>query len=114
MKALVFRGQKAWETKADPVILAPTVDIDSRCVGYRVDSPDGRIGSIAAVLPPRGGRRDVVVLVKTGLLTCSLTAVPSAAVGSVDASRRRVLLRRSVQQREPEPRGACDCTLTSA
>jgi hypothetical protein len=68
-------------------------EIDERCIGYRVDSDDGRIGSVAAVLPAAGGRRDAVLLLKTGLLSCSLSALSAEAIERVDVERRRVLLR---------------------
>ncbi len=62
------------------------------CVGYRVDSPDGRVGSVAAVLPSGEGRRGAL-LVHTGLLSCALSAVPLEQVERIDAARRRVVLR---------------------
>ena len=82
------------------------------CVGYGVDSPDGRIGSVAAVLPPRPGQTDGVVLVKTGLLMCSLAAISSAAVESVDTRRRRIAVRGPETRPERELRHADDRALT--
>lgn len=80
----------------------PTPDVEpgavpacefAECVGYGVESVDGRIGTVAAVLPPGRGRSDGVLLVKSGLLTCALRAISPAAVESVDTRRRRVILR---------------------
>ena len=84
------------------------------CVGYGVDSPDGRIGSVVAVLPPRPGQSDGVVLVKTGLLVCSLAAISSAAVESVDTTRRRIAVLGPQVRPEPEPGHADDRALTPA
>jgi hypothetical protein len=67
--------------------------IDERCIGYAVESVDGRIGSVAAILPPRGGRGEAALLLKTGLWSCSVSAVSSKAIERVDAERRRVVLR---------------------
>jgi hypothetical protein len=61
--------------------------------GFRVDTHDGRIGSVAAVLPRAGREAAGVLLVHTGLLTCRLASVPFDQVEDVDAEARRILLR---------------------
>jgi len=61
--------------------------------GFRVDSHDGRIGSVAAVLPRANGEPGWL-LVHTGLLSCRLATVPYAYVEEVDADERRVVLGR--------------------
>ena len=66
----------------------------ARAQGYQVDTHDGRIGSVAAVLPRAGGNQPGYLLVNTGLLACQLTSIPFAAVEDVDPSRRRVVLRK--------------------
>jgi hypothetical protein len=63
-----------------------------RARGYRVDSRDGRVGSVVAVLPLAGRADPGVLLVQTGLLTCRLVAVPFARVEEVDRAGRRILL----------------------
>jgi hypothetical protein len=63
-----------------------------RARGYRVDSRDGRVGSVVAVLPFAGGDDAGVLLVQTGLLTCRLVSVPFAGVEDVDRAGRRILL----------------------
>jgi hypothetical protein len=60
-----------------------------RAQAYQVDGPDGRIGSVAAVLTRAG---DGFLLVHSGLISCRLTAVPFSEVATVDPDRRRVLL----------------------
>jgi hypothetical protein len=62
------------------------------CVGYRVDSPDGRVGSVVAALPS-GERRRGGLLVHTGLLQCTLSTVPFGLVERIDVDRRCVVIR---------------------
>lgn len=64
----------------------------SAASGYRVETRDGRIGSVAAVLPRAGQEAPGVLLVHTGRLSCSLTAVPFDEVASVDVAARRIVL----------------------
>jgi len=59
-------------------------DVTPDYVGYRVDSPDGRVGTVAAVLPPGGARRAPALLLRTNLLSCSLSTVSTEAIEQVD------------------------------
>jgi hypothetical protein len=63
-----------------------------RARGYRVDTHDGRIGGVAAVLPRAGRGGTGVLLVQTGLLSCRLVCVPFDEVEEVDRRSRRILL----------------------
>lgn len=63
-----------------------------RSQAYRVETHDGRIGSVAAVLPRAGRNASGVLLVNSGLLSCRLTAVPFDDVEHVNAEERRVVL----------------------
>jgi hypothetical protein len=63
-----------------------------RARGYRVDSRDGRVGSVVAVLPLAGRDDPGVLLVQTGLLSCMLVSVPFAQVEELDRAGRRILL----------------------
>jgi hypothetical protein len=75
---------------------------------YRVDTHEGRLGSVAAVLPRAGGKPGFL-LVHSGLMSCRLTTIPFAEVEDVDPERRRVLLRhRPETMREAAPHGARD------
>lgn len=67
--------------------------------GYRVETCDGRIGSVAAVLPRPDREAPGVLLVHTGLLSCRLRAVPFDDVEGVDVEAKRVVLR---EPRQPE------------
>jgi hypothetical protein len=60
---------------------------------YRVDTHDGRIGTVAAVLPQVAHSGSGVLLVQSGLLTCRLVAIPFDDVEEVNPARRRVVLR---------------------
>lgn len=79
----------------------------ARAQAYRVDTHDGRIGSVAAVLPRAGGEPGYL-LVHTGLMSCRLASVPFAAVEDVDPERRRVLLRESSVVEEAGQHGSRD------
>jgi hypothetical protein len=79
----------------------------ARAQAYRVDTHDGRIGSVAAVLPRAGGEPGYL-LVHTGLMSCQLTSVPFAAVEDIDPERRRVLLRESPVVEEAGHHGSRD------
>jgi len=86
----------------------------ARCAGYRVETRDGRIGSVAAVLP-RAGRECGLLLVRTGLMSCRLSAIPFDEVESVDADKRRLVLRETPKTiREGAPSGARDRIVSRA
>jgi hypothetical protein len=65
-----------------------------RCTGYRVDTRDGSVGIVAAVLPRAGVDRRGVLLVHSGPIYCNLAAIPFAEIQAVDVDEGRVLLRR--------------------
>ena len=79
----------------------------TRAQAYRVDTQDGRIGTVAAVVPRAEGRPGLL-LVHTGLLTCRLAAVPFSAVEDVNVEKRRIVLREApptVHEAAPALRG---------
>lgn len=61
-------------------------------VGYRVETTEGTLGSVAAVLPDIG-RVPGALLVHTDSRTCTLTAVRFDDVDHVDIGARRIMLR---------------------
>jgi len=86
----------------------------ARAQAYRVDTHDGRIGSVAAVLPRAGGKPGFL-LVHSGLVSCRLTTVPFSEVEEVDPVQRRVLLREQPEtMREAAPRGVRDRIIARA
>jgi hypothetical protein len=74
----------------------------STATGYRVETRDGRIGSVAVVLPRAGRGASGALLVHESPNSCRLVTVPFDAVESVDREGRRLLLR------ERAPAGARD------
>ena len=74
----------------------------AHCEGYRVDSPDGRVGVVEHVrLAPDSGRPELLA-VRSGLFVPRLLLVPADRVEGVVPRERRVVLR-SVPQ--PGARG---------
>jgi len=73
--------------------------------GYDVETRDGRVGSVAAVLPRTGGKPGFL-LVHSGLLSCRLTTVPFSEVDEIQPEQRRVVLRElPATMRGTAPRG---------
>ena len=65
----------------------------AHCEGYRVDSPDGRVGVVEHVrLAPDSGRPELLA-VRSGLFVPRLLLVPVARVEGVIPRERRVILR---------------------
>jgi hypothetical protein len=60
---------------------------------YRVETHDGRAGSVAAVLPRAGRDGTGVLLVQQSPRSCRLVAVPFDAVEAVDREHGRLQLR---------------------
>jgi hypothetical protein len=87
----------------------------ARCKGYRVETHDGGIGGVAAVLSRAGPQKRGVLLVHTGLLSCGLNAIPFDEVETIDPGERRVLLRGlSRTMREGAPSRARDRIVSRA
>lgn len=61
-------------------------------IGYSLEGREGRIGSIAAVLPPTGGRPGLLI-VHSRALSCGLSAVSVDQVDRVEVEERRIVLR---------------------
>jgi hypothetical protein len=80
----------------------------SAAAGYRVETRDGRIGSVAVVLPRAGRDASGALLVHESPNSCRLVTVPFDTVESVDREGRRVLLR------EGAPAGARDRVVSDA
>jgi hypothetical protein len=80
----------------------------STATGYRVETSDGRIGSVAVVLPGAGRGASGALLLQGSPNSCRLVTVPFDAVESVDREGRRVLLR------EGAPAGARDRVASDA
>lgn len=70
----------------------------SDCAGFLIETRDGRIGSVAAVLPRTAHDERGALIVRADPLSCRLSAVPVDEVETVDLKHRRILL----QAREPD------------
>jgi hypothetical protein len=62
------------------------------CLGFRVDGPDGRVGTVERLLD--GADQTDELAVRTGLFCRRLLIVPANTVAEITPSRRRVLLGR--------------------
>ncbi len=64
------------------------------CKGFAVHTAEGRVGSLAAVLPPRaasGGSG--ALLVQDTPLSCALSTVSVEQIEAVDREARRIVVR---------------------
>jgi hypothetical protein len=85
------------------------------CAGYRVETADGRIGEVAAVLPRRERAVPSVLIMQSDVVTCGLMVVPFQQIETVDHERKSLPLRDEVlMPRERAPSGACERVLTRA
>lgn len=64
--------------------------------GYRVDDPDGRVGTVDGVVAGAWSDRPDAIEVRVGLFRPAVLVVGVADVAEVDPARRRVLLGTSV------------------
>jgi hypothetical protein len=64
----------------------------ARARGFGVETTSGRIGRVAAVVPPRVPGGAGALLVHTGGRSCALASVPFEDVADVDIDSCRVVL----------------------
>jgi hypothetical protein len=76
------------------------------CHGFRVDSPDGRIGFVEDVLAPTDDDLPAVLLVRIGRLGRKQLAIGVDQVAAVRPGEGRLLLTGSPRDVEPALRGA--------
>ncbi len=74
------------------------VDVDALgdCLGYRVDDPNGRVGTVDGIVAGAWTDRPDAIEVRVGLFRPAILMVPADAVAGVQQARRRVILRESV------------------
>lgn len=74
------------------------IDLDALgdCLGYRVDDPNGRVGTVDGILPGTWTDRPDAIEVRVGLFRPAMLMVPVDAVAGVHRAPRRVILRESV------------------
>jgi len=64
-----------------------------RAVGFRVDGPEGRVGTLSAFVPGDLGIRPGRLRVDVGVFLRRETEIPVADVCDIDLVRRRVVVR---------------------
>ena len=64
--------------------------------GYRVDDPNGRVGTVDGVVAGTWSDRPDAIEVRVGLFRPAVLVVGVSEIAAVDPDRRRVLLGRSV------------------
>jgi hypothetical protein len=67
------------------------------CTGYSVVTRDGRVGSVAAVLPSAGSDGTGALIVHSGPM-CGLSAMSFDEVEGVDVQGRRLVVRATSPQ----------------
>lgn len=99
--------------KGDGIRMSSGTEQLARTRGYRVETHDGRIGSVLAVLPRVGCELPGLLLVQTGLPSRRVAAIPFGEIETVDLAKRRVLLRGDPEtMQEGAPPGAGDRIVT--
>jgi len=74
--------------------------------GFRVDGPDGRIGTVTSVSSSTPGAPPDTIQVVTGLFIVRVVPVAAAEILQVDDDRRRILIRTMLRRpRTPHVRG---------
>jgi hypothetical protein len=70
------------------------VDLDAlgACLGYRVDDPNGRVGTVTGLIAGAWTDRPDAIEVRVGLFRTASLVVPTDAVAVVHPTRRRVIL----------------------
>lgn len=61
--------------------------------GFRIDGPDGRIGTVTSVSSSTPGAPPDTIQVMTGLFIVRVVPVAAAEILQVDDDRRRILIR---------------------
>lgn len=82
--------QPAAEQDVDMIALGDSVD-------YRVDDPDGRIGTVDGIACGARGDRPDAIEVRVGLFRPAILVIGVDDIAEVDPVRRRVLLDVSVE-----------------
>lgn len=86
------------DSDAEPRGTFGAVDLDAlgSCVGYRVDDPNGRVGTVDGIVCGTWTDRPDAIEVRVGLFRQAILMVPADVVAGVHRARRRVTLRESV------------------
>jgi len=72
--------------------LPPTSRDLAHCLGFQVDGPTGRVGTVVGTVWGSQADRPEAIEIRVGLFHRSLIVVPAEAVATVNLSRKRVKL----------------------
>jgi hypothetical protein len=86
------------DSDSEPRSTLDAVDLDALgdCVGYRVDDPNGRVGTVDGIVAGAWTDRPDAIEVRVGLFRPAILTVPADAVAGVHRARGRLILRESV------------------
>lgn len=93
-------GADVVSLRSDPATPAPAL---RAAAGYRVDGPDGRIGTLRGVVPADPAAPPEQLLVAFGLFIVTTAPIAVAEVRSVDVERRRILVATSPRPHRRRP-----------
>jgi hypothetical protein len=102
MHTLFRHSPSTLDAEWEPDGTRDAVDLDAlgECLGYRVDDPNGRVGTVDGVIAGPWTDRPDAIEVRVGLFRQAILTVPAEAVAGVLRAGRRVLLRETVDLRD--------------
>jgi hypothetical protein len=88
--------QREEELMSTLIRRTPARDVDlialAESHGYRVDDPDGRVGTVDGVVAGAWSDRPDAIEVRVGLFRTAVLVVGVSEIAAVDPARRRVVL----------------------
>lgn len=72
------------------------------CLGFQVDGPNGRIGTVTGIAYGSQTHRPDAIEIRVGLFERSVIVVPPGEVVAADPSTKRLMLRRDPRALPPE------------
>ena len=72
--------------------LPPTCRDLALCLGFQIDGPTGRVGTVVGIVWGSQADRPEAIEIRVGLFQRSVIVVPAEAVATVELSRKRVTL----------------------
>jgi hypothetical protein len=109
-KSLVNRGSPLVHSDSDAPMEQTEMPLRDRdltmCLGFRVDGPDGRIGTVTGMAYGSQTHRPDAIEIRAGLFQRTMIVVPPEEVIAADPSTKRLTLRRD--PRVLRPRGLDD------
>src|SRR6476469_771898 len=87
------------DSEWEPIGKFDAVDLDSLgdCLGYRVDDPNGRVGTVAGIVSGTWTDRPDAIEIRVGLFRPAILMVPAVAVARGHCARVRLIRRDSLR-----------------